>query len=242
MTSELHTVPLGHIITAIGGLGTAAFGLVDASKAVLSPINRMGLKHIEQVVTELTPDQSGVDRSGAALPARPVNALPRQNVLETIAANWVNGNDLGSQKSIAKSLIKLHLSEGSAAAVAAKTNVDPGVLQSVAGKISTGVPLTQPETDVYARFDLIVTALVDEAYQLSDQVYRNGTRALAALVAVLLAVAAGWSLKGAAFWHSNDFPLSILVGLMATPLAPIAKDLSSALAAAVNTMQLVKKK
>lgn len=242
MASELHTMPLGHIITAIGGLGTAAFGLVDAAKAVLSPINRMGLKHIEQVVSALTPDQSGVDRSGTALPARPVNALPRVDVLETIAANWVNGNDLGSQKSIAKSLIKLHLSEGNAAAVAAKTNVDPGVLQSVAGKISTGVPLTQPETDVYARFDLIVTALVDEAYQLSDQVYRNGTRALAAVVAVLLAVAAGWSLKGAAFWHSNDFPLSILVGLLATPLAPIAKDLSSALAAAVNTMQLVKKK
>lgn len=242
MAAELYALPLGHIITAIGGLGTAAFGLVDASKAVFSSINRMGLKHIEQVVTELTPDQTGVDQAGAALPARPVNALPRQNVLETIAANWVNGNDLGSQKSIAKSLIKLHLSEGNAAAVAAKTNVDPGVLKSVARKISSGDSLSQPESDVYARFDLIVTALVDEAYQLSDQVYRNRTRTLAAFIAVLLAVAAGWSLTGATFWGSSDFPLSILVGLLATPLAPIAKDLSSALAAAVNTMQLVKKK
>jgi hypothetical protein len=34
---------------------------------------------------------------------------------------------------------------------------------------------------------------------------------------------------------------SVIVGLLATPLAPIAKDLSSALAAAVNTMQQVKK-
>src|SRR5579863_3674710 len=99
MAAELHTMPLTHIITAIGGLGTAAFGLVDASKGVFSSINRMGLKHIEQAVTELTPDQSGVDRTGAALPARPVNALPRKNILETIAANWVNGNDLVSQKS-----------------------------------------------------------------------------------------------------------------------------------------------
>lgn len=243
MAAELHAMPLTHIITAIGGLGTAAYGLVDASKAVFNPINRIGLKHIEQVVTQLTPDQTGVDQAGAALPARPVNALPRKNIMETIAANWVNGNDLSSQKSIAKSLIKLHLSEGNAATLAAKTNVDPGVLQSVANKISTGVSMTQPESDVYSRFDLILTALVDEAYQRSDQVYRNKTRTLAAVIAVLLAVAAGWSLVGTkAFWDSSDFPLSLLVGLLATPLAPIAKDLSSALGAAVNAMQLVRKK
>jgi hypothetical protein len=35
--------------------------------------------------------------------------------------------------------------------------------------------------------------------------------------------------------------LAILVGFLATPLAPIAKDLSSALATAVNTMQTLKK-
>jgi hypothetical protein len=38
-----------------------------------------------------------------------------------------------------------------------------------------------------------------------------------------------------------DWPVSLLVGLLATPLAPIAKDFSTALATAVNTMQLVKK-
>jgi hypothetical protein len=43
------------------------------------------------------------------------------------------------------------------------------------------------------------------------------------------------------FWTSSDCILALLVGLLATPLAPIAKDLSSALATAVNTMQLVKK-
>jgi hypothetical protein len=94
---------------------------------------------------------------------------------------------------------------------------------------------------VFSRFDLIVTALLDEAYQLSDQVYRNGTRALAAGVAVLLAVVGGCSLEGVKFWNPGDVTLAVLVGLLATPLAPIAKDLSSALATAVNTMQLVKK-
>ena len=53
--------------------------------------------------------------------------------------------------------------------------------------MANGGALLQPESDVYSRFDLIVTALLDEAYQFSDQVYRNGLRTLAAVVAVLLA-------------------------------------------------------
>ena len=122
-----------------------------------------------------------------------------------------------------------------------KTSVDPAVLTSVAEKMASGDTLSQAEGDAYSRFDLIVTALLDEAYQLSDQVYRNYTRALAGLVAVGLAVAGGWSLDGANFWSPKEIALAVLVGLLATPLAPIAKDLSSALATAVNTMQLVKK-
>ena len=236
MPANLQDMPLGQIVTAIGGLGTAAFGLLDALKAAFGFINRIGLDHIKQITSQLTPDQTG-----DGVPAIPINALPRNNILETVEANWVNGTDVGSQKAIAKSLVKLHLSVGNATALAAKTNVDPAVLGSIAGKIASGVSLTQPESDVYSRFDLIVTALLDEAYQLSDQVYRNGTRALAAVIAVLLALAGGWSIMGSAFLGAKDMYLAILVGLLATPLAPIAKDLSSALATAVNTMQTLKK-
>jgi len=234
---NLNDLNLPQIITAIGGLGTAAFGLVDASKSVLPGINRIGLSHIKDVVTRLSPDQSG-----PGLPHKPLNVLPRQNILDTVEANWVNGTDLTSQKAIAKSLIKLHLSAGNAPALAAKTNVDPAILSTVATKNAAGLSLAQPESDVFARFDLIVTAMLDEAYQLSDQVYRNRTRALAAFVAVLLALAAIVSLEGAKLLSQpGDIALAFLVGLLATPLAPIAKDLSSALAAAVNTMQVVKK-
>jgi hypothetical protein len=80
-------------------------------------------------------------------------------------------------------------------------------------------------------FDLIVTALLDQTYQHADNVYRNWTRALAALVAVVLAVVGGHTLT-----PPSDTLQSVIVGLLATPLAPIAKDLSTALATAVNTM------
>jgi len=234
MMHSLQEYQLGQVITAIGGLGTAAFGLVDAAKSSFRGINRIGLKHIQEVVAGLTPEGAGA--------GDPVNAMMQTDILKTLEANWVNGVDLASQKAIAKSLIKLHLSASNASAVAVKTNADPAVLSAVAANIATGTPLSQPQGDAYARFDLIVIALLDEAYQLSEQKYRNWTRTLAAYVAVVLAMVGGWSLVGTYhFWHSTDLILALLVGLLATPLAPIAKDLSSALAAAVNTMQLVKK-
>jgi hypothetical protein len=215
------------VITAIGGLGTASFGLVESTKAFFGGVNRIGFKGIAAAVTQLTP-------AGAA-PAQPANALPPDKILATLEANWINGTDLAGQKSIAKSLVKLNLGPGNAAVLAAATGVDPGVLTAVATSIAAGVPLTSSQSDVYSRFDLIVTALLDEAYQRGDQTYRNGTRALAMVVAVALAVAAGFILP------IKNIPECVLVGLLATPLAPIAKDLSTALAAAVNTLQLIKK-
>src|ERR1035437_4914436 len=196
MVNGLQDFQLGQVITAIGGLGTAAFGLVEAAKSAFRGINRVGLKHIHEVVSELAPE--GAKAGG------PVNALPQANILESLEANWVNGNDLASQKAIAKSLIKLHLSSANASTVAVKASVDPAVLTTVASNLETGTPLSQAEGDTYSRFDLIVTALLDEAYQVSDQGYRNFTKTLAALVALALAVAGGWSPGGAHFWAPKE--------------------------------------
>lgn len=226
---------LPQAVTAIGGLGTAAFGLLEAIKPVFPGINHMGFDRIRTTVLGLTPNEAGA--------GQPLNALPQANVVESLLANWMNGTDLGSQKSIAKSLIKLHLSAGNAATLAATTNVDPAQLTAVAQSMASGTSLTPQQSDAYARFDLIVTAMIDEAYQYADQVYRNSTRALAALIAVALAFVGGLSMVGSwgAFWWKPDMFLALLVGLLATPLAPIAKDLSTALATAVNTLQQVKK-
>jgi hypothetical protein len=218
---------LPQIITGIGGLGTAAFGIVDASKAAGGSVNHIGFAGIRKAVQPLTP-------------AAAANALSQEKILKTLQANWMNGTDLGSQKSIAKSLIKLNLSVNNATALATATGVDSLILGSVATKISAGTALTDVESDVFGRFDLIVTALLDEAYQRSDQVYRNWTRMLAAAVAIALAIGGGFMINAGNF-SLKEFAESLIVGLLATPLAPIAKDVSSALATAVNTLQLVNK-
>jgi len=59
------------------------------------------------------------------------------------------------------------------------------------------------------------------------------------VVAVLLSVTGWLMLYGAD--NPKGIGTSVLIGLLATPLAPIAKDLTSALASAVNTLQLVRK-
>ncbi len=221
---------LPQIIAGIGGLGTAAFGIVDASKAFGGSVNHIGFGGIRKAVQPLTPAAAGA-----------ANTLSQQKILKTLEANWMNGTDLGSQKSIAKSLIKLNLNANNAAALAAATGVDPLVLGSIAGKISAGTALTSTESDVFGRFDLIVTALLDEAYQRSDQVYRNWTRMLAGVVAIVLAIVGGFMINVGKAFGLTEFTEALIVGLLATPLAPIAKDVSSALATAVNTMQLVNK-
>jgi hypothetical protein len=217
--SILHDLP--QVVTAIGGLGTAAFGLVDATKVFGGSVNHIGFRGIRTAVRELTA-------------AGQVNALSQKKIVRTLEANWMNGTDLGSQKAIAKSLIKLNLHPQNARALANATGVDPCALTAIATSIAAGTPLNSAETDVFARFDMIVTMLLDEAYQRSNQIYRNWTRALAALTAIALAMAGGRELR-------IDPAVSLLVGLLATPLAPMAKDISSALAMAVSAMQLSKK-
>jgi hypothetical protein len=222
--SGLNNLP--QIVTAIGGLGTAAFGLVDATKPFFGGVNNIGFSRIATAVSALTP-------SGGS------NALPGPKVIDTLKANWFNGADLASQKAIAKSLIKLNLNEANAPNLASITGVDGAVLKQVAASIASGTALTTTQSDVFARFDLSVTALLDEAYQRSDEMYRNGTKVVAMIFAILLALGGSIMLHGNLTPH--DLGKALIVGILATPLAPVAKDLSTALATAVNALQAVKK-
>lgn len=113
----------------------------------------------------------------------------------------------------------------------------------MATKIVSGAPLQPGESDVYARFDFILTALLDEVYQRSDQAFTNGTRVVASFFAVALALVAGLALHTGndSYLWSHDMGVAFIAGLLATPLAPIAKDVSSAIATAVNTMQVIRK-
>jgi len=210
-------------VLAVGALGTAATGLVDSTKAFSGGISRAGFGYIKQLIQRLVP----ANQSGAG--------LSTDDILNTLLANFMNGMDTGAQKAIAKSFIKLHLNPNTAAALAAQTNVDPTALAQVAAKLAAMQPLTNQEADVYGRFDLALSALVDRAYERADQFYRNWCKVLACIFAIVLAYlgnrALGTTLPR---WEV------IIVGLVATPLAPMAKDIANAIQTASDSLSKLK--
>jgi hypothetical protein len=216
---------------AIGSLGTAAYGIVDVSKSFGGGVSNRGFGDIKKVVSQFIP-ASPAGSSGSA--------LSQTSVLETLRANWLNGMALGDQKSVAKAMIKLNLNAASAGGMAAATGVDQKVLTSIAGKLSTGEALTPAETDAYGRFDLLLTAVLDQGYQRGDQRYRNSAKLLAVPVAVALALLGAWAIAGHGI-KSLDVWRAVAGGLLATPLAPMAKDLASAIQEGTKLAQAWKK-
>ncbi|HEY6257240.1 MAG TPA: hypothetical protein VIY51_15760 [Xanthobacteraceae bacterium] len=222
-----------NFVAAAGGLGTAAMGLVDASKAFRGGPSNIGFGSIESA---LSPFLAPLGAKSAA--------FGKAEVLQTLKANWLNGVPKADQKAKAKSLIHLGLSKGNAARLAAAAGVDPKKLASLAQKTATGDQPTQDEVNVLGQFDAVLSAVLDTAYERGDQQYRNAAKCLAMLVATILGVVGGWIVLGNGPTPSftiHDFALSLLVGLSATPLAPIAKDLTSSLQAAVSAARALKR-
>lgn len=252
------TDPSSYVLAA-GALGTASFALVDSSKAWGGGISNRGFAQIRHAVTKLfegTPAEN--------LP------MPLSQAIGVLRANWLNGTALADQKLIARTLIKLRLNEDNAEALAKVTGVDSVLLKSAAAKISKGRALSQPaqgaapahegltadEQNVFGRFDLILSTILDEAYQRADQIYRNSAKMASVVVSVALAFLGGWTVMAAGltshagstaytdFWSyvlSSDCAAAVLTGLIATPLAPISKDVASGLSAASKAIGLLKK-
>jgi hypothetical protein len=220
---------LSQYVAVAAGLGTAAYALVDGSKAFFGGVSNYGFGHINRVVSSFFP-KSAQGKDSA-------NPIHLEEVLATLRANWLNGTALADQKAIAKSLIKLRFDKDNAPDLAQATGVDTNILTAIANKISSGATLTPQENDVFGRFDLMLTAILDEGYQRADQSYRNSAKAWSIAVSVVLAV------FGALMVNDPSFTVAkaILVGMVATPVAPIAKDLTSALQAGVKVAQAFKK-
>ena len=219
---------LTQCVTAAGGLGAASFALVDATKAVGGGISNAGFGHIERVLEGYF---DGVEHRSEQL------SLGWPQIRATLRANWLNGTALNDQKAIAKSLLKLRLTPANAALCAERTQVDAPVLTRVANKIASGGAMTDEENDVWGRFDLMLTAQLDQGYQRADQAYRNYAKGLSMVVSVALALIGQASYPDA--FHS--YQVALLVGLAATPVAPIAKDLTTALAATAKVFQSMRR-
>jgi len=230
-TTNILTGNLGNILnflSAAAGLGTAAMGLVDSTKVFGGGPSNFGFGYIEKALAPFfVPAPGGPTVFG------------RAEALRTLRANWLNGVAKADQKAKAKSLIHLGLTQGNAAALATAAGVDAAKLTALAQKTANGTKVEPDEINVLGQFDAIVSAVLDAAYERGDQKYRNASKFLAMLVATLLGVIGGWVVYGSGM-SGGQFALCLVVGLSATPLAPVAKDLATSLQAAVTAVRAVK--
>jgi len=221
-----------NFLAAAGGLGTAAMGLVDTTKVFGGGPSNFGFGYIE---TALEPFLAPLGAKSAH--------FGKSEVLQTMRANWLNGVAKADQKAKTKSLIHLGLTKGNAARLATAAGVDAAKLVSLVQKTASGVQPTQDEVNVLGQFDAVLSAVLDTAYERGDQKYRNASKCLAMVVATILGAVGGWIVfgGGSSYFGTSNFALSALVGFVATPLAPIAKDLATSLQAAVSAASTLKR-
>lgn len=206
------------LIAATGGLGLAAMSLVDAFKAVPGGgVSRVGFDHIRKVLKLFD-----------TVLARAVGPEWETVVL----SHWINGRPRDEQIGVIRSLLRLGLNADTAGQLARIGNVDEKALSDAAGKLVKGAALSEAEINLIGRVEAAVEARLDAAFDLADQAYRNISRVLAGVIAVILAVVAALMLTTPSQWGA-----AILVGLLAVPIAPIAKDLVSALTAAAKAVK-----
>ena len=211
-------------LAAAGALGTAAFGLVDATKVIKGGLSNPGFGFIRDAVLSLI---------GPVAASRTV--FGPAEIVETLRANWLNGVAKADQKAAAKALIRLMLTPATAEAMAGATGVNAEHLRVASEHIREDADITPQDIKVLGAFDVVVSATLDLGYERGDQYYRNAAKVAAALFALVLAAVGGYFVYGAKP-ASSWLPLALLIGVVATPLAPIAKDLSTSLSAAVKAV------
>lgn len=215
-------------IAAIAALGTAASGLVDATK--ISGIQFLNVSYYG---------------SGTILDAlRPFESALK-NVLgdkweEAILSPWINGAPQDAQKNTSKSIIRLGLTAANAPKIADAAHVDAAALGTAIGKLEKGLDLDPSDINVLGRLDATIDTILNAAYERADQTYRNTAKFTAGIFAVALALAGDYILSKAGMQH--DWLLAVLVGIVSVPLAPIAKDLTTALQTAVKSLGSVTSK
>jgi len=218
---------LGAALAGLGALSTAAFGLLDSSKAFWGGASNIGCGHIRAALQPFAP---ALDKALGAGGWWPV-----------VRAHWVSGVAKDDQKAKAQALIKLGLNSANAPQVASASHVDPSALTVAVAKLERGTKLSDADLNVLGRMNATIDALLDAAFEAADQQYRNCCRVLAGAICLLLAVVA-WGLWAPTTGEpSPSLWAALAVGLLAVPLAPVAKDLTSALSTAMNALKAAKR-
>ena len=203
---------LGAIVLATGALGTAAFGIVEGLKRW----RRLGEAGFHAILTLL----SAISDTLRTAYGPDVEKLLRAQYR----------GQQGELARIIRQGARIGLTPDNAEAVARGLGiVDAAKLKAAAVAIEAGEELTPQLRNVIGRFELAVDARIDAALTLAQDSYAGTVRIAASVVALIIAIAVG-------VYVGRVFE-AVLVGIAAVPLAPIAKDVVSALKSASEALR-----
>lgn len=242
-------VHIGTSIAAVGALGTAAFGLTETLGKTIVFGRRFGLPMVgygcvRELVKALEPALhvaygAGNGAGGAE---------------EVIRQAYRKGRGKGDAPDLIRQGVRLglpFLGVERAGAVIDRTWGMGGersrelalALQHRAGDVPEPDAAAQEAAGMAARFGAVLDHRIRAAFELAEARYRAAVRSAAGMVAVALSLlfaayhpltGTGTSEGGFVLPTGSNLVLALVVGLAAVPLAPVAKDLSSGLSAALK--------
>ena len=203
---------LSAIVLATGALGTAAFGIVEALKRW----RRLGEAGFPAVLRLLSP----IFVTLATAYGRDVEKVLRAQYR----------GERGELTRVIRQGARIGLTPDNAERVAAGLGmVEPEHLKAAALAIKAGQELPADLRNVIGRFELAVDARIDAALCLAADDYAGTAKIAASVVAIIIALVVGV--------HLDRIFEAVLVGIAAVPLAPIAKDVASALKSATEALR-----
>jgi hypothetical protein len=208
-----------NVILAAGALGTAAFGIVEGLKYW----RRFGLFGFDEIKKSLGPLWDTL-------------SVAFGSEFETMLEGVYFGNRADLDRTLRQG-IRIGLTANNAVDAASILKTISGAdLKKAAAIIEAGKALPDNLKNVVGRYELAADARVDSALRLAETRYVASQKLAATAVALVAAVLAGivmyWSSYGPGIFFQ-----SLIVGVAAVPLAPIAKDVATALQSAAHALR-----
>jgi hypothetical protein len=234
-------------IVAVGALGTAAYGVVEAfGKALV--FGRLGLPYVGfNCVQALTTQFETA-----------LKFVHGDRFLLILSQQYRDGRAAGQAPDTIRQAVRLALPmmpENEAVAVVQGVwGMDAADSAALVTALQTDQeasdPKAAPMISLAQRFSLALDNRVASAFSQAEERYQSYVRVAAGATAILLALVFNAGAKGGCVWVAgkiacaqpeNGWPwlVALVIGAAATPLAPIAKDLASSLSDALRAWRQV---
>jgi hypothetical protein len=235
----------GAVVASIGALGFAAFGVTESLGKAFAYCHRsrdghihyfglpfVGLNDVEKMIRPLKPALEVAYGVG---------------FMDMIAKQYRNGAARGSAPDLIRNGVRLgipfltveqathliasvwHMDHQHSEALARALQAEGATPPPPPGPFTLPQPI-DPAQALAGRFATALDARVAAAFAPAADRYENTVKTISGLVALLLVIGFNWTPHETGLFDSR-FPWSyaFLVGVLAVPLAPIAKDLATSL-------------